>query len=114
MVAACARNGTDYCDITGEVQWIRRMIDAHQATAETSGARIVNCCGFDSIPSDLGCLFLQNEMRQRHGTNCSEIRFRLRKARGAFSGGTVASLLNVMQEARGDRAVRRVLLLRGI
>src|SRR5210317_346729 len=109
MVAACARNGTDYCYITGEVQWIRRMIDAHQATAETSGARIVNCCGFDSIPSDLGCLFLQNEMRQRHGTNCSEIRFRLRKARGAFSGGTVASLLNVMQEARGDRAVRRVL-----
>ena len=109
MVAACARNGTDYCDITGEVQWIRRMIDAHQATAETSGARIVNCCGFDSIPSDLGCLFLQNEMRQRHGTNCSEIRFRLRKARGAFSGGTVASLLNVMQEARGDRTVRRVL-----
>ncbi len=109
MVAACARNGTDYCDITGEVQWIRRMIDAHQATAEDSGARIVNCCGFDSIPSDLGCLFLQHEMQQRHGANCSEIAFRLRKARGTFSGGTVASLLNVMQEARADREVRRVL-----
>ncbi len=109
MVAACARNGTDYCDITGEVQWIRRMIDAHQATAEASGARIVNCCGFDSIPSDLGCLFLQDEMRQRHGSACSEIGFRLRKARGAFSGGTVASLLNLMEEARDDREVRRLL-----
>lgn len=109
MVAACARNGTDYCDITGETQWIRRMIDAHQDEAAASGARIVNCCGFDSVPSDLGCLYLQNEMQERHGVGCDEIAFRLRKASGAFSGGTVASLINLMEEARRDRDVRRVL-----
>ena len=58
LVAACAAAGTHYCDLTGETQWMRRMIDAHQETAEASGARIVHTCGFDSIPSDLGVLFL--------------------------------------------------------
>lgn len=109
MVGACARHGTDYCDITGEVQWIRRMIDMYGDEAVASGARIINCCGFDSLPSDLGCLYLQHEMQERHGTHCREIRFLLRKASGAFSGGTVASLMNLMQEARADRDVRRLL-----
>ena len=64
LVAACAGLGTHYCDLTGEVQWMRRMIDAHQKQAEASGARIVHTCGFDSIPSDLGVFFLQREMRR--------------------------------------------------
>ena len=54
LVKACVTHGTDYCDLTGETQWIKRMIDTYQKQAEASGARIVNCCGFDSVPSDLG------------------------------------------------------------
>ena len=67
VVAACAESGTHYCDLAGEVQWIRRMIGAHNDTARRSGARIVHCCGFDSIPMDIGAWFLQNEANQRYG-----------------------------------------------
>src|SRR5215208_2353125 len=54
VVAACAAEGTDYCDLTGETPFIRAMIDAHHEEAQKTGARIVHCCGFDSIPADLG------------------------------------------------------------
>ena len=109
LVAACARGGTHYCDLTGEVQWMRRMIDAHQKEAEASGARIVHTCGFDSIPSDLGVFFLQREMRRRHGVPCARIKCRVKGFSGAFSGGTIASLLNVLDEAGRDREVRRLM-----
>jgi len=109
LVAACVRAGTDYCDITGEAQWIRRMIDAHEEQAQASGARIVNCCGFDSIPSDLGCLFLNQAMQNRHGTPCDSVSMRVRRMRGAASGGTYASMLNAVEEARSDPQTRRVL-----
>lgn len=109
LVAACAASGTDYCDITGEVQWIRRMMDAHEHTAQASGARIVNSCGFDSIPSDLGVLFMHSAMRAATGQGCAEIKYRLRAARGGASGGTIASLLQVIDEARRDPAAARAL-----
>jgi short subunit dehydrogenase-like uncharacterized protein len=108
VVAACVEAGTDYCDLTGEVQWIRRMIDAHQEHAEQTGARIVHTCGFDSIPSDLGVLYAQQQMQARHGVPAHAVRFRLKAARGAASGGTIASLMNVVDEAARDEAVRRV------
>lgn len=108
-VAACAQAGTHYCDITGEVQWVREMIDRHALAAQGSGARLVHCCGFDSIPSDLGCLLLQEAATQRFGAPCDEVRFLLRKARGGFSGGTIASLLNLVELARDDRELRRLL-----
>jgi short subunit dehydrogenase-like uncharacterized protein len=108
-VKACAEAGTDYLDLTGEVQWIRRMIDRYDAQARASGARIVPCCGFDSIPSDLGVLFLQDEARRRFGVPCSEIKMRVKAAKGGVSGGTIASMMNVVQEAAKDRALRREL-----
>jgi short subunit dehydrogenase-like uncharacterized protein len=107
LVAACAQAGTHYCDITGEVQWVRRMIDAHEEQARASGARIVNCCGFDSIPSDLGCLFVNRAMENRHGSACEEVKMRVRRMRGAFSGGTFASMLNAVEEARRDPKARK-------
>jgi short subunit dehydrogenase-like uncharacterized protein len=109
LVEACAETGTDYCDLTGEVQWIRRMIDAHEATARKSGARIVHCCGFDSIPSDLGVWYLQQQARERFGRPCAEVKMRVQGARGGFSGGTVASLLNVVKEASANPALRKEL-----
>ena len=70
LAASCAENGTDSCDLTGEPQFVLTTIERHHARARETGARIVNCCGFDSIPSDLGVLLLQTEMQARHGTRC--------------------------------------------
>jgi len=109
MVKACVESGTDYCDLTGEVQWIRRMIHRYEDEAKASGARIVHCCGFDSIPSDLGVYFLQREALRRLGTPCTRIKMRVRAMRGGFSGGTAASLINVIREAAGDPTLRREL-----
>ncbi|QRN98184.1 saccharopine dehydrogenase NADP-binding domain-containing protein [Archangium violaceum] len=109
LVAACVRAGTDYCDLTGEVQWMRRTIDAHHERARETGARIVHTCGFDSIPSDLGVLMVQEYMREQHGGHCERIRFHTTKMRGGFSGGTVASMLQSFTEAAADPAIRRVL-----
>jgi short subunit dehydrogenase-like uncharacterized protein len=109
LVAACVARGTHYCDLTGEVPWMRRMIDSHHQHARETGARIVHTCGFDSIPSDLGVWFLQREMRRRHGTGGDRVKFRLRDARGGFSGGTIASMLNMLDEAERDPGVRAVL-----
>lgn len=107
LVKVCAETGTDYCDLTGETQWIRAMIDRYQRTAEQSGARLVHCCGFDSIPSDLGVLFTQQHFKERYGLPSSDIRMRVKAARGGLSGGTFASLLNVMKEASQDPALRK-------
>ncbi len=109
LVAACAKNGTDYCDLTGEVHWIQRMIEAHQAEAAASGARIVFTCGFDCIPADLGAFFLQREMRARHGVPCSRIQFRVAGFSGGVSGGTTASMLHMLEEAENDPSVLAVM-----
>ena len=109
LVKVCAETGTDYCDLTGEVQWIRRMIRSYEPRAKKSGARIVHCCGFDSIPSDLGVYFLQQACRERHGKPCTTVKMRVKSAKGGFSGGTVASLMNVLKEASSDPKLRKEL-----
>ena len=107
LAASCAENGTDSCDLTGEPQFVLTTIERHHARARETGARIVNCCGFDSIPSDLGVLVLQTEMQARHGTRCAEVKFYLVKMRGGFSGGTAASALHVAEEMSRDPSLRR-------
>src|SRR5271165_144188 len=109
LVKVCAESGTDYCDLSGEVQWIRRMLQRYEATALKSGARIVHCCGFDSIPSDLGVHFLQREAMKQFGAPCTQVKMRVKAMRGGFSGGTVASLMNVIKEAATDPALRKEL-----
>ncbi len=108
LVAACAAHGVDYVDLCGEPAWMRQMIDAHQAAAQASGARIVFSCGFDSIPFDLGVLMLQDEFRQRFGAPAPRVRGRVRKMKGTFSGGTAASLKATMAAA-ADPAVLALL-----
>ncbi|EKU99424.1 hypothetical protein Lepto7375DRAFT_1466 [Leptolyngbya sp. PCC 7375] len=109
LVKVCAETGTDYCDLTGEPQWIRRMIQRYSTTAEQSGARIVHCCGFDSIPSDLGVYYLQQQAKERFGQGCDRIKMRVKAAMGGISGGTAASGINLVQEASGDPALRQEL-----
>ena len=109
LVRVCAESGTDYCDLTGEVQWIRRMLQRYEATARKFGARIVHCCGFDSIPSDMGVHFLQRQAMSRLGAPCTRVKMRVKVMRGGLSGGTVASLMNVVKEAAADPALRKEL-----
>ena len=109
LVKVCAETGTDYCDLTGEVQWIARMIEQHEETARQTGARIVHCCGFDSIPSDLGVYFLQQAATEKFAEPCQQVRMRVRKLKGEFSGGTVASMINVTREVAADPALAKKL-----
>jgi short subunit dehydrogenase-like uncharacterized protein len=99
LVAACANAGVHYVDLCGEPAWMRKMIDAHHAQAQASGARIVFSCGFDSIPFDLGVYLLQQEFKARHGHAANRIRGRVRRMKGTFSGGTAASLKATMASA---------------
>lgn len=109
LVAACAKAGTDYCDLAGETPWIQNMIDAHQDEAAATAARIVPCCGFDSIPSDLGVLFLNDEVKKRTGQPCRAIRMRVKSMKGGASGGTIASMMNMVEEATRNKAMRQML-----
>jgi short subunit dehydrogenase-like uncharacterized protein len=105
LVAACAAAGTDYVDLCGEPTWMRQMIDAHDEAAKASGARITFSCGFDSIPFDLGVLFLQDIVRAETGMPAARIKCRVRKMSGGASGGTVASMKATMVAAAKDLSV---------
>jgi short subunit dehydrogenase-like uncharacterized protein len=102
LIAACAASGTDYFDLCGEVPWMRRMIDAHLATAQKSGARIMFSCGYDSIPFELGTFFAQEEAKRVFGTPTARVKGRIREMRGTFSGGTAASGRAIFEAASKD------------
>ncbi len=106
LVESVVEAGIDYCDLTGEVQWMRRMIDSHQARAEQTGARLVHACGFDSIPSDLGTWFTQQRAIESFGEPCVEIRMSVAGAKGGVSGGTLASGMNMFEEMAADPQLR--------
>ena len=107
LVAACVEAETDYCDLTGEVHWIRRIIERHHEQAEERGVRLVHCCGFDAIPSDLGISLVQSEAVDRFGNPCPEVRTIVWRIRGGMSGGTAQSFVEVIAEATRDPEVRR-------
>lgn len=109
LVKACAESGTDYCDLTGEAQWIKRMLTKYESAAQDSGARIVHCCGFDSVPSDMGVYYLQQQMQEQLGETAPRIKMRVKAARGGMSGGTVASMLNLVKEAIANPSLRKEL-----
>ena len=111
LIEVCIQAGTDYCDLSGETHWIRWMIDAHEAAAREHNVRIVNCCGLDSVPSDLGTLFVQNSMKARHGVYSPEVSMRLVNFKNAeLSGGTYASILNAMAMVTTNRSVRKQMM----
>ncbi|MFO7539053.1 MAG: saccharopine dehydrogenase NADP-binding domain-containing protein [Chloroflexota bacterium] len=109
LLAACVEQGVDYCDITGETGWMRANIDAYHTKAEQTGARIVHCCGFDSIPSDLGVLMLQEAAKEEYGRFCHAITHYVITTKGSLSGGTIASMLHTLDQTKDDKAARRLL-----
>jgi short subunit dehydrogenase-like uncharacterized protein len=96
IVDACVRFGTHYVDITGETPWMRDTADRYHARAATDGTRIIPCCGFDSVPSDLGAFLMARHIRDTMGVPCAEVRGYFRFS-GGLNGGTVASLLNMLK-----------------
>jgi short subunit dehydrogenase-like uncharacterized protein len=100
LVAACVAEGCDYVDLTGEPGFWRGVIERHHDEAAAKGLRLVPCCGFDSIPHDLGVLYTVQQLRERGGQGPIEIDGYV-AARGGISGGTLASALQIMGEMRG-------------
>ncbi len=109
LVAQCAVAGTDYVDLCGEPGWMHQMIAQHRDAAKRSGARILFSCGFDSIPFDLGVLFLQEAAQQRFGAPVTSVKGRVRVMKGGFSGGTLASLKATMASAARQPELIKVL-----
>ena len=109
LVESCAKNGTDYVDLTGEPGWMYEMISAHKETAQKSGARLVFSCGFDSIPFDLGVYFVQNAAKEKFGKPAPHVRGRVKAMNGEFSGGTVASLGATMSTLKEKPELIKVL-----
>jgi short subunit dehydrogenase-like uncharacterized protein len=109
LVAACIAHQTHYCDLTGEVQWMRRMIDQHHESAIANGVKIVHTCGFDSIPSDMGVYYIQKELKAKNGQIAKNIKMRVAAISGGISGGTYASLSRVKEEAELDNSIYEIL-----
>ncbi len=109
LAEACARAGTHYADLTGEVLFMRDVIDRFDAVAAASGARIVHSCGFDSIPSDLGVLALHQTATADNAGQLEDTTLVVRAMKGGASGGTIASLKGTVDDARGSRELARML-----
>ncbi len=110
LVAACAASGTDYLNLSGEANWMRAMIDAHETEAKRTGARILFSCGFDSIPFELGVMFVQDIAKRRLGHAVPRVKGRIRGLGGSLSGGTVASGEATRAAAAKDPSVIRLLV----
>jgi short subunit dehydrogenase-like uncharacterized protein len=109
LAKACAVAGVDYVDLCGETPFIRQCIDELSETAQASGARLVHACGFDSIPSDLGVLALDQALDRAGLGPLNHARLTVRRLKGGLSGGTFASMLALVQDAVSDRELRRIL-----
>jgi short subunit dehydrogenase-like uncharacterized protein len=109
LVAACAKAGTDYADLTGEAMFVRQSIDDYHKQAIDTGARIVHACGFDSIPSDMSVYELYRRVTQDDTGELCDTNYVLRSFSGGVSGGTIASMIEVFRASSGDPDTRRLL-----
>jgi len=95
LVEACARSGTHYCDLTGEITWHKTMFAKYEKYAKESGARIVHHCGFDSVPSDLGAMFAAQVYRQRFGSDVQRIEMTITmRGPAGLQGGTLDTVID--------------------
>jgi short subunit dehydrogenase-like uncharacterized protein len=109
LVDACVRYGTHYVDITGETPWVKGLIDRYHVRAAADGTRIIPCCGFDSVPSDLGAYLLVRHLQQELGVGCARVKAYYQLA-GGFNGGTLASGLNIYDRGELNQVSQPFLL----
>jgi len=104
LVAACVAAQTHYADITGETPWVKTLIDRHHERAAAAGTRIVPCCGFDSVPSDIGA-YVCARCALDHGTQCETVKA-FYQASGGLNGGTLATLMMISEDAEMNAMMR--------
>lgn len=109
LVEACIETGTDYCDLTGEINWVREMIDRFHDAAVENETRIVHSCGFDSVPADIGTLLLQSYALDTFDTPCETVRIYFEGGNGGVSGGTLASFAELFEAASSDPLAQETL-----
>lgn len=109
LARSCARHGTSYCDLTGEPQFVRTLIDECHDVARGTKARLVPCAGFDSVPSDLGAFIAWDHAQRSYGEGLAWCKIFTRRLRGKLSGGTFATILATVEAAKQDPGVRRLL-----
>jgi len=109
LVESCVKNHTNYCDLTGEVPFIRESIDLFHEKALNNKCRVIHSCGFDSIPSDLGVLLLQKNSLKRFNKVCEKVNLYVRSISGGVSGGTISSMINIIKYIRSHPDKRNVL-----
>ena len=108
LVKSCIKTNTHYCDLAGEAQWIRKIVDTYHQEAKNRKIRIVNSCGFDSIPSDIGVYFIHKNLPDIN-IKLDKISMRVSGFKGSLSGGTYASMNNIITEASKDRLIGKIL-----
>ena len=106
LVEACIDAETGYCDLTGEINWVRETVDRYHDAAAAADTRIVHSCGFDSVPADLGTLLVQSFALEEHGAPCDAVRIYLDEGSGGVSGGTLASVAALFEAAATDPLAR--------
>ena len=109
LVESCVKNGTHYCDLTGEVPFIRKSIDAFDIRAKKNNCRSIHSCGFDSVPSDIGVLLLQMDSLKRFDKPCDEVNLYVRSIRGGLSGGTIDSMISIFNYMDSNPGHRKLL-----
>lgn len=107
LVAACAETGTDYCDLTGEAAFARKMQDKYASKAKQTGSRIIHCCGFDSMPSDLGVHFTNQQSLEKFQEPVIAVNTYVTKMKGTASGGTIASMVAILDAIRKDHSLSK-------
>ncbi len=100
LVGACVETKTDYCDLTGELPFFKESIDSFHKQAKTNKVKIVHSCGYDSIPSDIGCLLLQEKAIEKFGAPLANVKLFVLAIKGKFSGGTTASMSNLIKDGK--------------
>jgi short subunit dehydrogenase-like uncharacterized protein len=110
LVAACVAAGADCLDLSGEPNWMAKVIGEHDAAAKASGARIVHSCGFDSIPFELGVFFAEETAKAQLGAYVPRVKGRIRGMQGGLSGGTAASGAATMAAIQKDPSLGMLMM----
>ena len=110
IIRTCISSGTDYVDLCGEPGWMHKIINECSDDASKSGARVIFSCGFDSIPFDLGVLFVQEKTMEKLSRYAPSVRGRVRAMNGEFSGGTAASMKATMASLSQNPELLNVLI----
>ncbi|TMW67005.1 hypothetical protein Poli38472_012121 [Pythium oligandrum] len=106
IVKACAENGVHYCDLSAETLWIERMMQKYEAAAKKTGAILVNCCGFDSTPSDLTTLLLTDSVKKHNNSGTSKVSICFTELETGVSGGTFASVISTLETSKTKDLLR--------